>query len=97
MKRAATGPAFPPPKSLGDLCERRRYHHARQSFDFAYAMVEPFLQPEAGWQGRSLYHLSYSVICENFPELAHDEIRALLGGVHRVFIERNAAPGPAPG
>lgn len=97
MKRAVTGPAFPPAKSPGDLSERRRYLQARESFDFAYAMVEPFLQPEAGWQGRSLYHLSYSVICENFPDLAHDEIRALLGGVHRVFIERHAAPGSVAG
>lgn len=93
MKRAGSGSATPQASSAAYLRERRHYHRARQAFDFAYPMVEPFLNPEVGWQGRSLYHLSYSVICENFPELAHEEIGALLEGVRRVFVERNAAPG----
>lgn len=93
MKRAGAGSVFPQAMPETALSERRHYHQARQAFNFAYPMVEPFLNPEVGWQGRSLYHLSYSVICENFPELAHEEIGALLEGVRRVFVERNAAPG----
>lgn len=75
--------------------ERRRYHQARAAFDYAYPMLAPFLQPETGWQGRSLYHLGFGLMSENFPQLADEEIEALLAAVQRVFAERSGAPGPA--
>ena len=71
--------------------ERRRYHSAREAFEYAYSILEPFLHPEAGWQGRSLQHLSFGLVCENFPHLAHEEVHALLDAVSRVFAERNRA------
>lgn len=90
-QKSVTGtlvPARPPPAD-----ERRHYHAARQTFEYAYSLVEPFLHPETGWQGGSLHHVSFSLVCENFPELAHDEVHALLEAVKRAFDERN--PGLA--
>lgn len=94
MKRAGTQSATGSPAAAG-ADERRHYHRAREAFEFAYSMLEPFLHPDAGWHGRSLYHLSFNVVCENFPHLPHDEIHALLDAVQRVFAERSCRPGPA--
>jgi len=69
--------------------ERRRYQQARDVFEYAFAMLEPMLDPDAGWQGRSLHHVSFNLVSENFPHLGHDEIHALLDAVKRVFVERS--------
>lgn len=75
--------------------ERRHYHQAREAFEYAYSMLEPFLSPETGWQGRSLYHVSFNVVSDNFPHLGHEEVQALLEAVQRVFVERTGLPGNA--
>ena len=75
--------------------ERRHYHQAREAFEYAYSMLEPFLHPETGWQGRSLYHVSFNVVSDNFPHLGHEEIHALLEAVQRVFVERTSLSGHA--
>lgn len=75
--------------------ERRHYHQAREAFEYAYSMLAPFLDPETGWQGRSLYHVSFNVVRDNFPHLGHEEIQALLEAVQRVFVERTTLPGNA--
>lgn len=75
--------------------DRRHYHQAREAFEYAYSMLEPFLHPETGWQGRSLYHVSFNVVLDNFPHLGHEEIQALLDAVQRVFVERTRLPGNA--
>ena len=72
--------------------DRRRFHQAREAFDYARSILEPLLHPEAGWQGRSLHHVSFSVIGENFPHLAQDEIHALIEAVRREFAFRHASP-----
>ena len=71
--------------------ERRQFHQAREAFDYAYVLLAPFLDPETGWHGRSLHHVSFTLICENFPHLAHEEIHAMLVAVQRVFTEKMRA------
>jgi hypothetical protein len=85
----------PTAAATAETDERRHYHQAREAFEYAYSMLEPFLHPETGWQGRSLYHVSFNVVSDNFPHLAHEEIQALLDAVQRVFVERTAQPGNA--
>lgn len=75
--------------------DRRHYHQARAAFEYAYSMLEPFLHPETGWRGRSLYHVSFNVVSDNFPDLGHEEIQALVEAVQRVFVERTSLPGNA--
>lgn len=94
MKRVATRSTSAAATS-DETDERRHYHQAREAFEYAYSMLEPFLSPEAGWQGRSLYHVSFNVVSDNFPHLGHEEIQALLEAVQRVFVERTGLPGNA--
>jgi hypothetical protein len=69
--------------------ERRVNRQLRQLFDNAYAMIEPFFDPAAGWGGRSLEHLAYRVLRENFPELSAEEVHAVIVAAHRLYINRN--------
>lgn len=69
--------------------DRRRNRQLRQLFDSAYAMIEPFFDPAAGWGGRSLEHLAFRVLRENFPQLSAEEVHALIVAAHRVYIDRN--------
>lgn len=69
--------------------ERRRNHALREVFDDAYAMIEPFFDPGAGWGGHSLEHLAFRVLRENFPQFSSEEVHAIVVGAHRVYIERN--------
>lgn len=69
--------------------ERRRNLGLREIFDTAYAMVEPFLDPDHGWAGHTLEHLAFRVIRENFPQLSGEEVHTLVVAAHRVYIERN--------
>ncbi|HET6718534.1 MAG TPA: hypothetical protein VFH22_02735 [Rhodocyclaceae bacterium] len=94
MKRTGT-PTSRVAAAAGGADERRHYHQAREAFEYAYSMLAPFLSPEAGWQGRSLYHVSFNVVSDNFPQLGHEEIQALLEAVQRVFVERTGLPGNA--
>lgn len=91
LKRRAVDSARPASPPAGPADDRRQYHQAREAFEYAYSMLEPFFHPETGWQGRSLHHVSLSMVGENFPHLAHDEVDALLEAVRRVFLERNGA------
>ena len=76
--------------------ERRRHHQARAAFDCACSMLAPFFAPDTGWQGRSLHHVSVSLIRENFPHLPHEEVQALLGAAERLLAGGNdLASGPA--
>lgn len=79
--------------SDGRPAERRRYHLARDAFDCACSMLEPFFHPETGWQGRSLHHVSFNLVTENFPHLPQDEVHALLDAAQRTLIGRLEASG----
>ncbi len=71
--------------------DRRRNAKLRGLFDTAYAMIEPFFDPERGWGGHSLEHLAFRVLRENFNELSSEEVHTIVVAAHRVYIERNPA------
>lgn len=66
--------------------ERRVNPELRSLFDSAYAMIEPFFDPAAGWGGRSLEHLAYRVLRENFPQMSAEEVHAVVVAAHRIYI-----------
>jgi hypothetical protein len=69
--------------------ERRQYRAAREAFEYACSILAPFHHPGAGWQGRSLHHVSFGLVRGNFPHLADEETHALLDAVTRVFAKRH--------
>lgn len=71
--------------------DRRRNAELRGLFDHAYAMIEPFFDPASGWGGRSLEHLAFRVLRENFPQMSADQVHALIVAAHRVYLTRNPA------
>lgn len=71
--------------------ERRRNEALRQLFDHAYVLIEPFFDPATGWGGRSLEHLAFRVVRDNFPELSAEEVHTVIVAAHRIYIDRNPA------
>lgn len=71
--------------------ERRQNPELRDLFETAYHLVEPFFDPEAGWAGRSLEHLAFRVLRDNFPELSGDQVHAVVVSAQRVYIQRYPA------
>jgi hypothetical protein len=71
--------------------ERRQNAKLRGMFDTAYAMVEPFFDPDQGWGGHSLEHLAFRVLRENFPDLSSEEVHTIIVVAHRIYIEHNPA------
>lgn len=69
--------------------ERRQNFALRDTFDAAYPLIEPFLDPDAGWGGHSLEHLAFRVLRENFPALSAGEVHVLVVAAHRVYIDRH--------
>lgn len=69
--------------------DRRMNQPLREVFDSAYAMIEPFFDPQAGWGGRSLEHLAFRVLRDNFPQLSAEEVHVVIAAAHRIYIERN--------
>ena len=69
--------------------DRRRNPQLRELFDSAYAMIAPFFDPGAGWGGRSLEHLAFRVLRENFPTLSADEVHVIIVAAHRIYIQKN--------
>lgn len=68
---------------------RRQNTKLRTLFDTAYAMIEPFFDPDQGWGGHSLEHLAFRVLRENFSELSGEEVHTIVVAAHRVYIEHN--------
>lgn len=68
--------------------ERRRNTALRELFDTAYALIEPFFDPDAGWGGHSLEHLAFRVLRENFPALSSAEVHTVISAAHRIYIQR---------
>lgn len=69
--------------------DRRENASLRLIFDSAYLMIEPFFDPNAGWAGRSLEHLAFRVLRENFPSLSDSEVHTIITAAHRVYIDKN--------
>ena len=76
-------------RRAGQRPERRHRLGLRAAFVDAFAMIEPFFDPQQGWAGQSLEHLAYRVVRENFPALDSDEVHALVVAAHRLYIERH--------
>ena len=71
------------------VAERRSNDKLRALFDTAYAMIEPFFDPDQGWGGHSLEHLAFRVLRDNFPDLTGEEVHTIIVVAHRVYIEHN--------
>ena len=69
--------------------DRRTDSDLRTIFDQAYLMIEPFFNPASGWVGRSLEHLAFRVLRENFAGLTAGQAHVIIVAAHRVYIERN--------
>jgi len=69
--------------------ERRHNHPLRALFDTAFALVEPFFDSAKGWAGRSLEHLAFRVLSENFSQLSSAEVHAIVISAHRIYIARH--------
>jgi hypothetical protein len=69
--------------------ERRMNPQLRDLFDNAYAMIEPFFDPAAGWGGSSLGHLAFRVLRENFPQFSAEEVQAIIVAAHRIYIAQH--------
>lgn len=80
--------------------ERRQDLRLRACVDAAFAMLEPFFDPEQGWTGQSLEHLAYRIVRENFPALSSEAVHSVIVVAHRMYIERHperSAHLPRPG
>ncbi|WP_291994604.1 hypothetical protein [Candidatus Accumulibacter sp. ACC003] len=71
-------------RTAGQQPERRQQLELRAAF----AMIEPFFDPQQGWAGQSLEHLAYRLVRDNFPDLSSDDVHALVVAAHRVYIQR---------
>ncbi|HMU99529.1 MAG TPA: hypothetical protein PKD04_00520 [Rhodocyclaceae bacterium] len=71
--------------------ERRRRPELRELFDSAYRLIEPFFDPQSGWAGRSLEHLAFRVLRENFPALSAEDVHVVIAAAHRVYITAHPA------
>lgn len=69
--------------------ERRANTALRELFDGAYAMISPFFDKNSGWGGRSLEHLAFRVLRENYPALSAEDVHVIIVAAHRVYIQRN--------
>lgn len=78
-----------PVRSAGAASEHRQDPRLRSVFDDAFAMIEPFFDLRQGWSGRSLEHLAYRIVRDNFPELSPEEVHTVLVVAHRLYIERH--------
>lgn len=78
-----------PDGSAGKVDERRQNLRLRSVFDSAFAMIEPFFDPARGWGGKSLEHLAFRVVRENFTELSGEEVHALVVAAHRIYTQRH--------
>ncbi len=80
----ATDSASPPGK------DRRKYHEVRAIFEEAIEVIQPFFDPANSWGNRSLDHLAYRSLRENYPQLSMEEVHVLVVAAKRVFAERHA-------
>jgi hypothetical protein len=73
--------------------ERRGNRRLRALFDHAYPILEPFFDPEAGWDNHTRQHVVAGLLRDNFPELEAHEVHSLIRVANRVYGERKALAG----
>lgn len=66
-------PAAPPSGA-----DQRKKHTLRKIFPAAQELIAPFFDPAQAWGGRSLDYLAFRVLRENFPQLAQEDLHALV-------------------
>ncbi|QDF98250.1 hypothetical protein CJ010_17760 [Azoarcus sp. DD4] len=76
-----------------DEAERRRFHHVREIFEEAHALIAPFFAPENQWANVTLDHLAYRVVRDHYPELSFEEVHVLVVATKRVCTEPGSIPG----
>ena len=73
--------------------ERRDNRRLRALFEHAYPILEPFFDPEAGWDNHTRHHVAAGLLRDNFPELEAHEVHSLIRVANRVYGERKALAG----
>lgn len=76
-----------------DSAERRRFHHVREIFAEAHALIAPFFAPENQWANVTLDHLAYRVVRDHYPDLSFEEVHVLVVATKRVCTDRGSLPG----
>jgi hypothetical protein len=71
--------------------DRRASPELREIFERAYALIEPFLDPDSSWGGQAMQHLALRTLRDSFPELSMDQAHILVVAATRVRRERRAA------
>jgi hypothetical protein len=74
----------PPPQP-----ERRQNPQLRQVFERVYETIEPFFDLATEWGGQPLEYLAFQRLCEDFPQLSHEEAHTLVTAARRVYGERH--------
>ncbi|MBL8442846.1 MAG: hypothetical protein JNK52_02250 [Zoogloeaceae bacterium] len=78
----------PSPASNTAGVERREHLRAREVFNEAITLIEPFFAPENHWGSRSLDHLAYRTLRDRYPDMSYDEVHVLVVAARRVFASR---------
>jgi len=76
-----TTPSLPDEQSS----ERRTNFEVRDVFESAYTLIEPFFD----WGGQPLEYLAFQRLCENYPQLSHENVRIIIAVAERVYRERH--------
>jgi len=67
------------------LPERRKNIEVREIFESAYALIEPFFD----WSPQPLEYLAFQRLCENYPQLSHENAHIIIAAAERVYHERH--------
>ncbi|MCB1888193.1 MAG: hypothetical protein KDH20_11355 [Rhodocyclaceae bacterium] len=65
--------------------ERRSDPTLRARIDEALAIVRPFFEAEAQWNGHSLDHMAYRRLRDEMPDLSQAEVHVLVVVAARIF------------
>jgi len=53
-------------------------------------LIAPFFDPANSWGNRTLDHLAYRSLRENYPDLSMEEVHVLVVAAQRIYAERRA-------
>jgi hypothetical protein len=76
--------------------ERRLNPRLREVFEAAFALLEPFFDPQNTWGGQSLEHFAFRVLRENYPDLSGEEVFIFVTAARRVYATRSGRADAAP-
>lgn len=73
-----------------DVHDRRKHHRVREIFEEAVDLIAPFFDPANTWGNRTLDHLAYRSLRENYPDLSMEEVHVLVVAAQRIYADRRA-------